>query len=61
MGHVAHLDFDAAIVDEMLQRQGSDGTFPEKGGFDSKYQTVSLEHLARYASTLPDYLGAMSL
>jgi hypothetical protein len=47
-------DQSLTLVEQVLPRQGSDGTFPEKGGFNSKYQTVSLEHLARYASTLPD-------
>lgn len=42
------------LVERILPRQSADGTFPEKGGFDAKYQTVSLEHLARYANTLPD-------
>lgn len=42
-----------ALVERILARQTSDGTFPEDGGFDSNYQTVSLELLARYAATLP--------
>jgi hypothetical protein len=42
-----------SLVEQILSQQGQDGTFPEKGGFDSNYHTVSLELLGRYASTLP--------
>jgi hypothetical protein len=36
----------------ILARQTPDGTFPEKGGFDASYQSLSLEFLARYALSL---------
>lgn len=35
-----------------LGRQLPDGTFPERGGFDSNYQTVSLAFLALYVDQL---------
>lgn len=42
------------LFERILARQTTDGTFPEKKGFDSSYQTVSLEYLIRYASMLPE-------
>lgn len=42
------------LVKRILARQHEDGTFPEKKGFDSSYQMVSLEYLTRYASLLSD-------
>jgi hypothetical protein len=42
------------LVERILARQTPDGTFPENGGFDSGYQTVSLDLLARYVVTLPN-------
>ncbi len=41
-----------ALMEEVLARQTDDGAFPEKGGFDSGYQGVSLELLGRYFATL---------
>lgn len=43
-----------SLFERILARQTLDGTFPEKKGFDSSYQTVSLEYLIRYASMLPE-------
>lgn len=40
------------LVRVILARQHDDGVLPEKGGFDSNYQTVSLELLGRYVNTL---------
>jgi hypothetical protein len=41
-----------ALMEQILERQQADGAFPEKGGFDSNYQTLSLELLGRYYATL---------
>jgi hypothetical protein len=41
------------LMETILKRQTADGAFPEKGGYDTNYQTVSLELLARYAHALP--------
>ena len=40
------------MMEQILARQLEDGTFPEKGGFDSNYQTVSLDRLGNYFATL---------
>jgi hypothetical protein len=40
-------------IDAILRLQTADGTFPEKAGFDSSYQSLSLDFLARYVLTLP--------
>jgi hypothetical protein len=40
------------MMEQILARQLADGAFPEKGGFDSNYQTLSLELLGRYYATL---------
>lgn len=36
------------VIEAGLQRQDPDGVFFERGGFDTNYQSVSLEYLARY-------------
>ena len=41
------------IVQQALAQQLPDGTLPEKGGFDTNYQSVSLEFLARYMAYSP--------
>jgi hypothetical protein len=41
-----------ALMEKVLARQTADGVFPEKGGFDSNYQTVSLDLLGHYYATL---------
>lgn len=42
------------VVGTALARQAPDGTFPERGGYDSNYQSVSLHFLARYIAMLPE-------
>lgn len=41
------------VVAEALRRQGADGVFPERRGFDTNYQSVSVYYLSRYAGLLP--------
>jgi hypothetical protein len=36
------IDIGRSFIEEALQKQLGDGTFPEVGGFDSSYQNVSL-------------------
>lgn len=42
------------LAEKVLARQLPDGTFPEKGGFDSSYQMVSLEYMTRYGALVSD-------
>jgi hypothetical protein len=42
------------MVSDIIRRQTRDGVFPERGGFDSTYQLISVETLARYSTTVTD-------
>jgi hypothetical protein len=42
------------VVEAGLRRQDSEGVFFERGGFDTNYQSVSLEYLARYNDLIAD-------
>lgn len=43
-----------ALMADVLARQTADGAFPEDFGFDSSYQTVSIDLLTNYAATIAD-------
>ena len=53
-GDQALLEKARQLMSRTLARQTPDGTFPEATGFDFSYQTVSLDLLARYTSTISD-------
>jgi hypothetical protein len=42
------------LLAEILAAQAADGTFSEDFGFDASYQTVSIDQLTTYASTVDD-------
>ena len=52
-GDAALLQKAHSSMERLLERQTEDGTIPENGGFDTGYQSVSLQLLAQYALSLP--------
>jgi hypothetical protein len=49
------------LMREALRRQRPDGVFPERRGFDTNYQSVTLEALAHYADMIPPGPGRARL